>query len=141
VSSAAPALELSQWVITSVAADRALARSRARQSLAFYLSTPSYAGQFAGTRWQPVPGEVIAAFRRVGPAWDQLGELVPDAMIDDYCLAGTPAEVADQFLALQEELGQNGVGEVVLQVAVPELDEEQTAAAVTDALHALGTCR
>lgn len=133
--------ELSQWVITSVGTDRGQARRRARQSLAFYLSTPSYAAQFEGTRWSAVPDDVVAAFRAVGPKWEQLGELVPDAMLDDYCLAGSPAEVADRFEALQADLEPSGVSEVVLQVAVTQLDDEQTTRAVTDALDALGPTR
>lgn len=136
-----PDPELSQWVITSVAADREVARRRARQSLAFYLSTPSYASQFAGTQWAAVPAAVSEGFRRSGPQWDQLGELVPEEMLDDYCLSGAPAEVADRFLALQERLQPSGVSEMVLQVAVTSLDEEQTAEAVTEALRALGPPR
>lgn len=131
-------LQLSQWVITSVSSDPEAARRLARRSLAFYLSTPSYAGQFAGTPWEQVPQAVADAFRAQGPRWESLAEHVPDAMVDEYCIAGTPDAARERALAVEESLGRTGVTELVLQVAVTEQDAEATTASIGRALTALG---
>jgi alkanesulfonate monooxygenase SsuD/methylene tetrahydromethanopterin reductase-like flavin-dependent oxidoreductase (luciferase family) len=130
-------LELSQWVITSVNNDRARARDLAQRALAFYLSTPSYATQFSGTKWESVSREVIALFREVGPKWDSIIKLVPDQMLDAYCIAGTPGEVRDRLGQLESTLTRRGVSELVLQVAVTSQDLETTVASITAALVAL----
>jgi alkanesulfonate monooxygenase SsuD/methylene tetrahydromethanopterin reductase-like flavin-dependent oxidoreductase (luciferase family) len=130
-------LQLSQWVITSVAPDREAAREVARRSLAFYLSTRSYAGHFAGTPWESVPQTVSDAFRAEGPRWESLAVHVPDAMVDDYCIAGTPSEARGRARAIEERLARTGVAELVLQVATTDQDPGATTASFSHALDAL----
>jgi alkanesulfonate monooxygenase SsuD/methylene tetrahydromethanopterin reductase-like flavin-dependent oxidoreductase (luciferase family) len=130
-------LQLSQWVITSVAPDREAARDVARRSLAFYLSTRSYAGHFAGTPWESVPQTVSDAFRAEGPRWESLAVHVPDAMVDDYCIAGTPSEARGRARVIEERLARTGVEELVLQVATTDQDPGATTASFSHALDAL----
>jgi 5,10-methylenetetrahydromethanopterin reductase len=140
IDTAAPAtdrLQLSQWVITSVCADRDAARRMARRSLAFYLSTPSYAGQFTDTPWETVPQIVSDGFRADGPQWEALAAHVPDAMVDAYCIAGTPGEARQRALAVEELLARTGVDELVLQVATTGQDAGAVKASVSGALNAL----
>jgi 5,10-methylenetetrahydromethanopterin reductase len=128
---------LSQWVITAIGPDGTLARDTARRTLAFYLSTPSYGRRLQGSPWEAVPAVVAARFREIGPDWERLAGDVPDGMVEDYCLAGTPAQGRDQLARLQESLARTGVRELVLQVAVTGSDEQATTVAVADALRGL----
>jgi len=57
------------------------------------------------------------AFRAAVPNidWPALGALIPDGMIDEFCLAGTPEEVAERLIPLERELAERGVDELVLE--------------------------
>jgi alkanesulfonate monooxygenase SsuD/methylene tetrahydromethanopterin reductase-like flavin-dependent oxidoreductase (luciferase family) len=112
-------LELALWYICSVHQDRAVARERAAQVLAFYFCTPSYAAPLIGTGFEEVATELQAAFRASGPPvdWPALAALVPDEMIDAICLAGTCDEVRARLASLEEELAAAGIGELVLEPA------------------------
>lgn len=133
-----PEPHLAQWVITAVATNEADAVAAARRSLAFYLSTPSYAGRFADTPWADVPGIVAARFRETGPDWPALAPYVPEAMVGEMCIAGTPGQAAERALEFEQRLAAGGVGEMVLQVAATDADEFATVRAVAAAVTALG---
>lgn len=127
---------IAAWRITAVDADAAAARWRARRNLAFYFTTPSYAPVVAGTRWEAAVTAVRETFR-ADPRTDfaALAELVPDAMVDDFCLAGTPDELPDRIAALDRELH---VDELVLQVAGTGMAAEEYVAACGTVIAAAG---
>jgi alkanesulfonate monooxygenase SsuD/methylene tetrahydromethanopterin reductase-like flavin-dependent oxidoreductase (luciferase family) len=110
-------LSIALWYICSVHADRAIARQRAAEVLAFYFSTPSYGTPLQGSSWAAAAAQVRDAFRAAVPNidWHALGALIPDGMIDEFCLAGTPDEVAERLIPLEHELAERGVDELVLE--------------------------
>jgi alkanesulfonate monooxygenase SsuD/methylene tetrahydromethanopterin reductase-like flavin-dependent oxidoreductase (luciferase family) len=134
----APPLRLAQWVVTAVDDDSARAEFLARRALAFYLATPSYRQQFAATPWADVPDRVIGRFKQLGPQWDILAAHVPEEMVTEYCLAGTPDAVRVQARQMEARLGARGTGEMVLQAAAVGLPEDQRMRAVQAAIQALG---
>lgn len=116
---------LACWLITSVADDTETALLRARRQLAFYFSTPSYAGVVEGTPWAPVAGELQHRMREWGPRWEELGELVPPEMADELALCGTPDEVRARLPEFEARFAAAGGDEVVFQtVGVGISDEE-----------------
>lgn len=126
-----------QWVLTSVDRDSARAAVRAKRSLAFYLCTKSYSSHFSGTRWEQRQLELVAAFQRLGPRWDQLGDLVPAEMVREYCVAGSPDAVASELAELEGRLLRRGVDEIVLQVATTGLKSADTNEAMMSAIEFL----
>jgi alkanesulfonate monooxygenase SsuD/methylene tetrahydromethanopterin reductase-like flavin-dependent oxidoreductase (luciferase family) len=112
-------LEVAAWCITAIDADEERARELARRQLAFYLSTPSYKTVTAGTAWDSVADAVRDGFEASGrkAAWAELSGLIPDTVVDELTLAGTPATVRDKAVALEAELRAVGVSEIVFQTA------------------------
>jgi alkanesulfonate monooxygenase SsuD/methylene tetrahydromethanopterin reductase-like flavin-dependent oxidoreductase (luciferase family) len=111
--------EVAAWCITAIDEDEERAREMARRQLAFYLSTPSYKTVTAGTDWESVADRVRDAFDasdRKG-AWGELSGLIPDAVVDELTTAGTPAVVRQKAAALEAELRQSGITELVFQTA------------------------
>lgn len=110
-------VSLAAWRITAVAADGEAARRAARRAVAFYLSTPSYAGAAAGRSWDGLPLRIQQAFRAAGPRvdWGPIGDLVGDDALAELTLAGTPEEVREGALRLEAELAGRGVEELVFQ--------------------------
>jgi alkanesulfonate monooxygenase SsuD/methylene tetrahydromethanopterin reductase-like flavin-dependent oxidoreductase (luciferase family) len=111
--------EVALWCITAVDEDEERARELARRQLAFYLSTPSYRTVTEGTPWEAVADAVREAFdaseRRA--SWSELSGLIPDAVVDELTIAGPPALAREKALALEEELRDLGVTELVFQTA------------------------
>jgi alkanesulfonate monooxygenase SsuD/methylene tetrahydromethanopterin reductase-like flavin-dependent oxidoreductase (luciferase family) len=108
---------LAAWRVISLDADEKKARERARAQLAFYFSTPSYAIAVEGTRWAGVPSLVREAFRASAgnPGWTTIGNLIPEDMVDEFALAGTPDSVRERIAPLERELADLGVSELVFQ--------------------------
>lgn len=69
--------------------DAAAARRRAAHTVAFYASVSSYADFFDFHGFAPEAAAVRGAF----PARAAMAAAVPDAMVDAFCLAGTPDDV------------------------------------------------
>jgi alkanesulfonate monooxygenase SsuD/methylene tetrahydromethanopterin reductase-like flavin-dependent oxidoreductase (luciferase family) len=111
--------EIAAWCITSIDEDEERARERARRQLAFYLSTPSYSTVTAGTSWDSVADDVRRAFDESGrkASWGELSSLIPDAVVDELTISGSPASARERALALEEELRELGVTELVFQLA------------------------
>jgi alkanesulfonate monooxygenase SsuD/methylene tetrahydromethanopterin reductase-like flavin-dependent oxidoreductase (luciferase family) len=111
--------EIAAWCITSIDEDEELARELAKRQLAFYLSTPSYATAAAGTGWEAVPGAVREAFEQSGhrAEWSELSHLIPEELVDELTLSGTPGTAPERAAALEAELAGLGVTELVFQVA------------------------
>lgn len=107
--------ELALWRMTAVDDDGDRARDRARRSLAFYFSTPSYAAAADETGWGAVAGAIRDMYRDRGSDWDSISRLVPDEMVAAFCLAGTADEVIADWRALEAEYAARGVSETVFQ--------------------------
>ncbi|BCY12852.1 LLM class flavin-dependent oxidoreductase [Actinoplanes sp. L3-i22] len=88
-----PGFDVVAAACCSVDPDPAVARRRAANVVGFYASVKSYAGGFARAGFGAVADAAVAALR-AGRAADDLGDLVPDEMIDHYTIAGTPARCA-----------------------------------------------
>jgi alkanesulfonate monooxygenase SsuD/methylene tetrahydromethanopterin reductase-like flavin-dependent oxidoreductase (luciferase family) len=107
--------ELALWRMTAIDDDGDVARDRARRSLAFYFSTPSYAAAADVTGWGEVASRIRDTFREQGSDWSAISRLVPDDMVGEFCLAGTPDEVLGGWRVLEEEYASRGVSEAVFQ--------------------------
>ncbi|WP_228431371.1 LLM class flavin-dependent oxidoreductase [Baekduia soli] len=122
--------EVAMWCITSVDDDEGRAREMARAQLAFYLSTPSYAGVAAGTGWEHVAGDVRDTFAASDrkARWSDLAPLIPDATVDELTLSGTPAQVRERAQALEAELAGLGVTELVFQTVGADVSAAEVVA-------------
>jgi alkanesulfonate monooxygenase SsuD/methylene tetrahydromethanopterin reductase-like flavin-dependent oxidoreductase (luciferase family) len=111
--------EIAAWCITAIDEDEERAREMARRQLAFYLSTPSYKTVTAGTDWEPVADAIRDGFDASGrkAAWGELSGLIPDAVVDELTIAGTPEVARRKARALEAELREAGVTELVFQTA------------------------
>jgi probable F420-dependent oxidoreductase len=118
---------LAIWLITSIDDDAAVARQRAKLSLAFYFSTPSYRSITQNTPWAAATEAIRAGFLDEGANWASLSRLVPDEMVDEFALAGTPGEVRDRLGAHERRFGLAGADEIVFQTVGENLTREQVA--------------
>lgn len=120
-------LRLAAWRVTSIDDDDDLARRRAKSQLAFYFSTPSYAVAVEGTEWMHVPPIIREAHNASNgdPDWMAIGALIPEEMVDEFTLAGTPAAVRKRLAALERTLGAAGVEEVVFQTTGAGVSEDE----------------
>lgn len=118
------------WVITSIADDEEEARFRARKQIAFYLSTPSYAGCLEGTAWEKVATKVREGFEesKRTATWGELATHVPESLVDEIALVGTPARIREHAARLETELEGAGFDELVFQTVGADLDEDEVAA-------------
>jgi alkanesulfonate monooxygenase SsuD/methylene tetrahydromethanopterin reductase-like flavin-dependent oxidoreductase (luciferase family) len=119
--------EVPIWCITAIDEDEEKAREMARRQLAFYLSTPSYKTVTAGTDWEPVADAVREGFDASGrkAAWGELSGLIPDAVVDELTIAGTPAVAREKAAALEAELRELGVTELVFQTAGADVSSSE----------------
>jgi alkanesulfonate monooxygenase SsuD/methylene tetrahydromethanopterin reductase-like flavin-dependent oxidoreductase (luciferase family) len=120
-------LEIAAWCITSVDADEELARERARRQLAFYLVTPSYKTVAEGTPWAGAVARVREAFDGAGraPEWGRYAALIPDEIVDELTISGTPASASARLAVLEDELRDLGVTEIVFQTVGADLTEAE----------------
>jgi alkanesulfonate monooxygenase SsuD/methylene tetrahydromethanopterin reductase-like flavin-dependent oxidoreductase (luciferase family) len=107
--------ELALWRMTAVDDDGDAARERARRSLAFYFSTPSYAAAADVSGFGEVAQSIRETYRERGSDWAQISKLIPDEMVGEFCLAGTPDEVVADWRVLEAEYASRGVTEAVFQ--------------------------
>lgn len=130
--------QVAAWRITSVHQDPGQARLIARRNLAFYFTTPSYATVVEEGRWEAVVTGIRESFRaNPGLAWADLAEQVPDKMVDDFCLAGSPDQVRDTVRILEDDLAERGVNELVFQIAGIGLSGEEYVDACGEVIDAL----
>ena len=120
-------LEVAAWCIASIDADEELARERARRQLAFYLVTPSYKTVAEGTPWAGAVARVQEAFNDAGraPEWGRYAALIPDEIVDELTISGTPASAAAQLAGLEDELHELGVTEIVFQTVGADLTDAE----------------
>ncbi len=119
---------LAVWLITSIDDDAEVARRRARISLAFYFSTPSYRTITEGTPWQRAGEAIRAGFLDEGAQWESLSRLVPDEMVDAFALAGTPEDVRGRIGGYERRFAEAGADELVFQTVGETLTREQVVA-------------
>lgn len=119
-------VELALWRIVSIHEDGDVARARARKSLAFYFSTPSYGTVADVAGWGAVAERVRDAYKDSGPSWSEHAQLVPEEMVDDFCLAGTPDEVRSAWAAQQADMAETGATEVVFQTVTGTLGTSES---------------
>lgn len=129
-------LSLVHWVMAAVHPDAGVAADLARRSLAFYLSTASYAPHFVDTPWEAAQQAVAEAFVTQGPQWEKLGSLVPDAMLEEYCIWGDAASARARMEVVEARLRARGVEELVIQVSTMGEDARETDDAYDAALDA-----
>ncbi len=117
---------LSCWLIAAVADDAQTARNMAKFNLAVYFSTPSYRDSAAAMGFGDDVDALQAAFKSMGSStdWSRLSLMIPDAMVDAFALAGTRDEVKQRLAELEQRLEQDGVDEIVLQIANVASDAE-----------------
>jgi alkanesulfonate monooxygenase SsuD/methylene tetrahydromethanopterin reductase-like flavin-dependent oxidoreductase (luciferase family) len=128
------------WCIASVDEDGELARARARQQLAFYFSTPSYAKPAEALGFATAAAAIREKARATSPPdWEQVANAVPDELVDALSVAGTPAEARAQLAELEARLGQCGVDEIALQLPGGSLDPAEFERAASALIDALGT--
>ncbi|BAL90932.1 putative luciferase-like monooxygenase [Actinoplanes missouriensis 431] len=82
----------------SVDDDPREARRRAANVVGFYASVRSYAEMFRHAGFGAVTEKASAALRG-GRSADDLGDLVPEAMVDAYTIAGTPGQCRSRIAA------------------------------------------
>jgi probable F420-dependent oxidoreductase len=87
--------DLAGYVITSIADDPAVAREEARRQIAFYATALTYQAIMELHGWGAEADAIRAAFRKFDvPA---MNAAVSDEMVDAIAVAGTPAQVREQF--------------------------------------------
>ncbi len=72
-------------------------RMRLRERVALYASTPEYRPMLEMHGWQDKFSPLIEMAR--AGKWAEMGELVTDEMLDEYCVVGTPDEVPKKLAA------------------------------------------
>ena len=121
---------VSAWCIASVDPDAQTARARARRQLAFYLSTPGYRKVVEGTEFEPATAALREEFvATAGADWSALARHVPDELLDQLSITGTPADVRAGVTHMRDRLGPLGIDELVLQT-VDASDDIGTVAAI-----------
>lgn len=103
-------IDVACQVITCVSEDGGEAVMRAKRTLAFYVATgEAYRGFLAGHGFEPEVRRISGAFAESGLAG--LAGLVPDSMVDELCIAGTPERCRRQL----RRFAGAGVGLPILQ--------------------------
>ena len=80
--------------------ERAPYVARAKQQIAFYGSTPNYAFQFDDLGFEGTTGRIRE--RMKAGAFDTVGDVITDEMIDAYALVAAWDDLADELLARYE---------------------------------------
>lgn len=127
-------VRLSAWCIASVDDDAELARARAKRQLAFYLSTPGYRPVVEGTPHEARVADLRDRFKAGDSTLDELADLVPDEILEQVSISGTPADVRDAVTRRATHLQTVGIDELVLQTVSAGEDELRTIEGLIDAL-------
>jgi probable F420-dependent oxidoreductase len=91
-------------IILCIADDREVAVREAKQQIAFYGTTPNYRGVFESYGDGDLTDQLRAVFKRDPKDLDALVAAVPDAAVERYAVAGTPAEAADRMAAFEADV-------------------------------------
>lgn len=119
--------KIAAWVLTSVHPDEEAARWQSRRNLAFYFSTPSYQSAAQGTTWAGAAAAVLEKARTEGTGdLDGMAALVPDEMVDELTICGSPDTVRRRMDEMERELASRGVEEIVFQQASRGAGRDET---------------
>jgi alkanesulfonate monooxygenase SsuD/methylene tetrahydromethanopterin reductase-like flavin-dependent oxidoreductase (luciferase family) len=89
-------IDVACQIITCVSHDSQKAIDRAKQTLAFYISTGKIYREFlAKNGFQKETEEIFQEFKSTG--FKVIHELVPDSMLDSLTICGTPEECLKKF--------------------------------------------
>lgn len=125
-------LSLPCLVATGDEAQIAAGRERVRERVAFYGSTPAYHGVLETHGWGDLGDRLNAESRaRDDGRWARMARLVPDEVVDEFAVCGSPDDVARRLVARFA-----GRVDRITLTRPPEVDREtwaQVVAAVTDA--------
>lgn len=94
-------IDVNLWVWTSPGVDKKTATEEARATMAFYGGAEQYHSYF---EWHGF-GDVVVKLQdglRDGTGYQDLAHLVPDEMVQEFILCGTPDEVREQLDPLWE---------------------------------------
>ena len=84
-------IDTSLQIITCIDNDSEKARNKAKKTLSFYIAVGKIYREFLESNgYSDVTQQIYKEYEKTG--LDQLGALVPDSMLDDLCIAGTPDE-------------------------------------------------
>ena len=84
-------IDTSLQIITCIDNDSEKARNRAKKTLSFYIAVGKIYREFLESNgYSDTTQEIYKEYEKTG--LDQLDTLVPDSMLDDLCIAGTPDE-------------------------------------------------
>lgn len=83
------------YVITAIHADSEQARREAKHQIAFYSTVRTYDAIMALHGWEETAARIREAFHRRD--WRGMVEAVPDEMVDEIAVAGTPEECRAQL--------------------------------------------
>ena len=122
------------WCIAAIDADGERARAQARELIAFYLTRSDYSAMLAQTRWGSLAQRLRDAATS-NPAGN--AALIPDELVDELSISGTPEQAASAAARLELELAARGIDELVLQVPGMACDAAQYEAHVRRAIAAL----
>jgi probable F420-dependent oxidoreductase len=82
-------------VAADTAEERAAGIAQIKQQIAFYGSTPAYRPVLDLHGWGDLQDELKAMTKR--GEWDQMSELVDDALVDAFAVVGTPEEAVAEI--------------------------------------------
>jgi alkanesulfonate monooxygenase SsuD/methylene tetrahydromethanopterin reductase-like flavin-dependent oxidoreductase (luciferase family) len=118
------------WQIVSVDANEEVARERVRYQLAFYISTPSYRRVAEACGWPEIAERVQQKAADLKYAdWSAIAREIPDRLIDELTVTGTPEQVRAQLPAVEQRLASAGIDEVAYQLVGNDLSAADTAEA------------
>ena len=134
-------VKIAAWCVTSIDHDRAAAIDRARTRLALYLANPAFNGVLTGTPWEHCTTELQEA---VGSGhgrtdWQAIGKVLPEDLIDNLAVVGSPDEVRDKLTTLQAGLADRGVTELALQIPAMGGTDEQLLSEIQSLAEAVAT--
>ena len=87
---------LTNWIVTSIASDRARARREAAYQLGFYFATRTYGHVLDFHGWEREKTEIQRAFFETRDM-EAVARAVSDRMLDELAIAGTPDECRTQL--------------------------------------------
>ncbi|MCH7744425.1 MAG: LLM class flavin-dependent oxidoreductase [Proteobacteria bacterium] len=87
--------ELVPYIITSINEDPVKAKNEARSQIAFYYTTRLYHAVLEPSGWKDIGETIAVAFRKGDYA--AMTAAVPDEMVDQIALTGTPDEVLEKI--------------------------------------------
>jgi probable F420-dependent oxidoreductase len=77
-------------------AEMAAAAKGTRQQIAFYGSTPAYRGVLEAHGWGALQDDLNKLSKQ--GAWEEMGNLIDDEILNTFAVVGTPEEVAPELL-------------------------------------------